>query len=145
MFVSALHRARDRWVCFQAWFSTWTDGADHYPDSLHIILHVTSLDPSVSGSKYSLRGFHYWDFCCHADMRLRGLPTLPRKINWSSHITSLSTFLPSHSPCFLWSMCDDSFHTGCIILHSHIDGSVSLSVTQRRAQEPHWDLPHSDK
>lgn len=54
---------------------------------------VTSLDPSASGSKYTSRGFHYWDWSC-----LRGLPTLPREINWSSHITSLSTFLPSHSP-----------------------------------------------
>lgn len=103
--------------------ATVTEGVDHYPGSLQIILHVTLLD-----------------FCCHVDMRLRGLPTLPRKINWSSHITSLSTFLPSHSPCFLWSACDDSVHTGCIILHSHIDRSVSLSVTQ-----PHWDPAHSDK
>lgn len=30
--------------------------------------------------------------------RLRGLPTLPGEINWSQHITFLSTFLPSHRP-----------------------------------------------
>lgn len=31
-------------------------------------------------------------------LRLRGPPTLPAEINWSQHITFLSTFLPSHCP-----------------------------------------------
>lgn len=35
---------------------------------------------------------------CSGPPRLRGLPTLPGRINWSQHITFLSTFLPSHCP-----------------------------------------------
>lgn len=129
------------------WWCKGADGFDHYPNSLQIILLVTSLDLSVSYLNTVWEDFIIepsavmWT----CETRLRGLPTLPRKINWSSHITSLSTFLPSHSPCFLWSLCDDSVHTGCIILHSHIDGSVSLSVTQRCAPESRWDPAHSYK
>lgn len=63
--------------------------------------------------------------------RLGGLPTLPRKINWSSHVTSLSAVLPSHGARFPPSACDASVHR-----HSHIRGSVSLSVTRRRRGVP---------
>lgn len=74
------------------------DGADHYPGSRRSTSRVTSAHSGESGCKYNWRGFHYWDFSCHADVkwetRLRGFLTLPGKINWSSHISSLSEFQP---------------------------------------------------
>lgn len=62
---------------------------------IRIVRHVTSPAPSVSRSKSNLRAFHY-ETSAVMWPRLRGLPTLPGEINWSSHITSLSTFLLSH-------------------------------------------------
>lgn len=75
---------------------------------------------------------------------LRGLPTLPRKINWSSHITSLSTFLPTHSPFPMervWWLRPYRLYYSTFS-HRWICQSICHPAS---VPEPRWDLPHSDK
>lgn len=75
-FSHALWETNLRWRCKD------TDGACDHLGSLEIILYVTLLDLSVFRYKYSLRRFHYWDFCCHADMwNMSQRPSHPAKKN----------------------------------------------------------------
>lgn len=126
------------WACFPpagGEINTRRWRFDHYPSIL------PPRWPAAPPNQIRLERISLLRPLCNVDMWNRSQrPSHPARKNKLVLAHNLLIYIPAvtSSRC-LPSLCDDSVRTGCIILHSHIDGSVSRSVTQHRAPGPRWD------
>lgn len=105
------------------WWGSWSCRQPTDYSTCHLIGAWVSADINTVWEDFIIETSAVTQTC---ETCLRGLPTLPRKINWSSHITSLSTFLP-FPMVRLWWLCPYRLHYSTFSLR-WICQSICLTV-----------------